>query len=224
MRVLCILTIILLFASCGQQRNTEAPSVQAQDSLPLLERLAHAHGFEHWPSVSEIRFTWNIDRDTTHFERTWIWDVRNQRVTRIMMGDTISYLRSEVDSTLAQVDGGFINDKYWMLAHYQWVWDQESITHTFTPGVTAPLSGKPADKLTVVYGDTGGYTPGDAYDYWLGPDSLVMEWAFRRGNQDEPNLINTWEDYQEVGGLKIAMMRQNADGTFKLYFTGVEVR
>lgn len=214
---------LMAIMSCKPSDKKAEPAAETPAELPLLDRLAQAHGYDHWKGVSEIRFTFNVDRDTTHYERSWIWDVRSQRVTRIAQGDTVSYLRSEVDSTLAQVDGGFINDKYWMLAPFQWVWDRESFTHTYEEGVAAPLSGKTSNKLTIVYQGDGGYTPGDAYDFFLDENDRVFEWNFRRGNQPEPSLTSTWEDYKDFGGLQIATMHQNADGSFKLYFTGIEV-
>ncbi len=220
---------VLLFAalavvSCkesgkqAQAETTDKPTAE----LTAPERLAASHGYANWGDVSEIRFTFNVDRDTMHFERGWIWNVRENRVTRIMGEDTLSYLRSEVDSTLAQADGSFVNDKYWFLAPFQGVWDQESVQWEMEEGATAPISGETMDKLTLVYGDSGGYTPGDAYDLYIGADSLVAEWVFRRGNQPEPSLASTWEGYEEHGGLKLSTMHQNKEG-FKLYFTGVSV-
>jgi len=79
-------------------------------------------------------------------------------------------------------------------------------------------------KLTVTYNQEGGYTPGDAYDFYFTDDFKVHEWVFRRGNQEEPSLITTWEDYKEVGGLNLAQMHQNEDGSFKLYFTNLEAK
>lgn len=224
MKIYKVLLLLLLAATACQ----EAPKNEAaSDSTPgekrdLLESLAAAHGFDHWKDVREIRFTFNVDRDTSHFERSWIWEPKTNRVTRIQNGDTLTYLRSEVDSTLTGADGSFINDKYWFLAPYQWIWDRNSFTYTFTPQVPAPISGKPMDKLTIVYGPVGGYTPGDAYDFFIGKDSLVAEWIFRRGNQPEPSATSTWEEYQELMGLKLASVHRNAGGNSKLYFTGIE--
>lgn len=218
---IAVLAIVSCKDSAKQAQDVSSDNAMAEMTVP--ERLAAAHGFDHWADVSEITFTFNVDRDTMHFERGWIWNVRENRVTRIMQGDTLSYLRSEVDSTLTQADGNFINDKYWFLAPYQWVWDQKNIQWEMEGGATAPISGETMDKFTIVYGDSGGYTPGDAYDFYIGADSLVAEWVFRRGNQPEPGLVTTWEGYEEHGGLKLSTMHQNQEG-FKLYFTGVSVK
>lgn len=223
-RIYLICLLLMFTTSCKEAEKETSPAETAgtETASSPLDALAAAHGYEHWKDVEEIRFTFNVDRDTTHYERSWIWNPAENRVTRIAQGDTLSFLRSEVDSTLADADAGFINDKYWLLAPYQWVWDRESFQWEIEEGATAPISGATMDKLTIVYGDQGGYTPGDAYDFYIGADSLVAEWEFRRGNQPEPNFAATWEDYKELKGLKIATMHRNESGP-SIYFTGVAV-
>lgn len=79
-------------------------------------------------------------------------------------------------------------------------------------------------QLTISYGDEGGYTPGDAYDFFFENDFQIKEWIFRKGNDTIPYLVTTWEDYKDFNGIKIATMHQNPEGTFKLYFTNIEVK
>ncbi|MEJ2163593.1 MAG: hypothetical protein P8X60_09880 [Robiginitalea sp.] len=216
--------ILFALGSCKGPAKQETPeNIVETPEKTLPELLAYKHGFENWKDVQRIRFTFNIDRDTSHYERSWIWDVRENRVTRMSEADTISYLRSEVDSTLMRVDGSFINDKFWFLAPYQWVWDSGSFTHSYQEDALAPISGDSMPKLTIVYGNEGGYTPGDAYDFYLGRDSLVREWVFRRGNQPEPSVITTWEGYQKFQGLNLSTRHENAEGSLKFYFTGIAV-
>ena len=219
---LCLAGILITSCKEAQKQvnSTEQENVEPKN---LLERLADKHGFENWEQVERIAFTFNVDRDTSHYERSWIWDTGSDRVTQIASGDTVSYLRSEVDSTLARVDAGFINDKFWFLAPYQWVWDQQSFTWEFEKESEGPVSADPMYKLTITYGQEGGYTPGDAYDFYLDKDSVLREWAYRKGNQPEPSLVTTWEDYRDFEGLSLATMHQNAEGSFKLYFTGIRV-
>ena len=214
----------LLITSCKEAPKQATANLQ-EDAEPknLLELLADKHGYENWKAVERIAFTFNVDRDTSHYERSWIWDIDAGRVTQISGGDTLTYLRSEVDSTLARADAGFINDKFWLLAPYQWVWDQQNFTWEFEEGVTSPISGDPMNRLTITYGQEGGYTPGDAYDFYLGRDSVLREWVYRKGNQAEPSLATTWEGYEDFQGLSLSTMHQNAEGGFKLYFTGIRV-
>ena len=210
--LLVVLCTFLLSLNCSAQ----------EQNVP--EKVANAHGLENWKNVKEIKFTFNVDRDTSHFERTWIWKPKTNDITSITAEGKLEYNWSNMDSIAYKTNGGFINDKYWLLAPFQLVWDGKNITHEHTIHSEAPISKKPMQKLTIVYGNEGGYTPGDAYDFYFGEDYIIKEWVFRKSNQPEPSLVTTFDDYLEMEGLKIAKMHQNADGSFKLYFTDVEVK
>ena len=218
-KALLLSTFLLSLAACKTEKKTE-PVVEQT----ILEKIASAHGIENWNKVKEIRFTFNVDRDTTHFERSWIWNTKTQEVTGISLGDTVVYNRKTPDSLSQRADAAFINDKYWLLAPVNISWDKESLTYTFEEKALAPISNDSLSKLTVVYGNEGGYTPGDAYDFYLGEDFLVKEWVFRKGNSPEPSSTTTWEDYEDLNGLRISKMHRNKEGNFSLYFTGVEVK
>ena len=217
------LLYFLLFAlpfSCKTDKKTAVTAVEVE--LTVLEKIANANGIGNWKNVDELQFTFNVDRDTSHFERTWIWKPKTNDIMAISKSDTLSYNWSKMDSVAYKTNGGFINDKYWLLAPFNLVWDKDNFTHSYTEQEIAPISKKAMDKLTIVYGSEGGYTPGDAYDFYYGEDYLVKEWVFRKGNQAEPSLITTWEDYVEIGGLKIAKMHKNNEG-FTLYFSDIKV-
>jgi len=109
------------------------------------------------------------------------------------------------------------------LAPYQLVWDKNSYTYEHETVAVAPMSQIEMQKLTIVYGNEGGYTPGDAYDFYFGDDFVIKEWAFRKGNQAEPNMVTSWENYENFNGLNIATMHKRSDEDFKLYFTGITV-
>jgi hypothetical protein len=79
-------------------------------------------------------------------------------------------------------------------------------------------------KLTIVYNNEGGYTPGDAYDFFFGDDYILKEWIYRKGNRESPSLSTTWEDYEDKGGIEIATAHKDASGDFKLSFTDIEVK
>lgn len=190
----------------------------------ILEKVANAHGFQHWNNVKEIKFAFNVDRDTSHFERTWIWKPKTNDITAITPEKTLTYNWADMDSVAYKTNGGFINDKFWLLAPFQLQWDADNISHEHMLVSEAPISKKPMQKLTIVYGSEGGYTPGDAYDFYFGEDYIIREWVFRKANQKEPSLTTTFEAYKETNGLKIATMHQTDDGSFKLYFTGLEIK
>lgn len=214
--------LLILFMSCKTDKK-ETTSTPQEPELTILEKVALANGFENWQNVNELKFTFNVDRDTTHFERTWSWKPKTNEVTSITGKDTVNYLRKNIDSTLTKTDSGFINDKYWLLAPFQLVWDAKSFEFEHTTESQGPISKKTMQKLTIVYTSEGGYTPGDAYDFYFGDDFILQEWVFRKENQEEPSMTTTWEDYITLNGMKFAKSHQMEGQKFNLHFTGIEV-
>ncbi|MCK8523927.1 hypothetical protein M0D21_20285 [Aquimarina sp. D1M17] len=231
-----VIIISLLFISCKTEVKKENkyeddievknPEI-AEDSKPKLtstsESIAFANGFKNWDKIQEIKFTFNVDRDTLHYDRTWKWRPKENLVTLISQKDTITYNRASIDSSSQKADQGFINDKYWLLAPFNLSWDAASFTSEHSLKDIAPISGKEMQRLTIVYNNEGGYTPGDAYDFYFEGDFLIKEWVFREKNTKEPSLITTWEDYSDFNGIKIAKTHQRNEGNWKLYFTNIEV-
>ncbi|MGW9685557.1 hypothetical protein [Flagellimonas sp. 2504JD1-5] len=218
---LLIFVFIVVLWSCKNQPKTVEKEGVPEQTIP--EKIAHAHGFKNWKSVQEFTFTFNVDRDTTHFERTWVWKPKTNEITAISENDTLTYNRKSMDSIATKVNAGFINDRYWILAPFNLVWDANNYTFEHTVGVSSPISQKPMQKLTIVYGNQGGYTPGDAYDFYFGDDFIIREWVFRKANQPEPSTVTTWEDYVEMGGLQLAQDHKKAEGSFSLNFTNLKV-
>ncbi len=214
----------MLFIGCKTEpknSSTEATPV-TEKSIP--EKIADAHGYENWKSVSEITFTFNVDRDSTHFERSWVWKPKMNEVTAISGADTLTYNRKTMDSVAYKRNGGFINDRYWLVAPFNLMWDANNYTYEHTEAATAPISEEPMQKLTIVYANEGGYTPGDAYDFYFKDDFIVREWAYRKSNQAEPNLVSTWEDYVDLEGIKLAQQHNRPEGGSSLYFSGLSVK
>mgnify|MGYP001826714769 CR=1 FL=1 len=189
----------------------------------VLEKIADAHGYQHWRSVKEFHFTFNVDRDSSHFERSWIWKPKSNEVTAMNSKDTLTYIRSAMDSVAFKTNAGFINDRYWVLAPFNLIWDQKSFEYTHVENATAPISEKPMQRLTIVYSNEGGYTPGDAYDFYFTDDHIIREWVFRKSNQQEPSMTTSWENYLELEGLVLAQDHKKADEVFNLNFTNLEV-
>ncbi|NER12390.1 hypothetical protein GWK08_02970 [Leptobacterium flavescens] len=220
-RVAAIFVLSVLFFSCKTETKNEEKKVEKE--LTILEKVAYAHGYENWKNVEEIQFSFNVDRDSSHFERNWTWKPKTNDVILKTAQDTVSYNRANVDSLTTNADRGFINDKYWLLAPFNLIWDK-GITHEYTEEAEAPIAKTTMHKLTIVYNNEGGYTPGDAYDFYFGDDYLLKEWVFRKGNAPEPSLTTTWENYEEHNGLKLATVYNRESGNWKLYFTNIQVK
>jgi len=215
-RIILASLFIIVF-SCKNDQSTN-------DSIELttVEKIANANGIDQWENVNEIQFTFNVDRADSHFERSWKWNPKTDDVMMMTSKDTISYNRTALDSISINADKGFINDKFWLLAPFNLVWD-EGTTITYEDSVKVNLSDKILNKVTTVYGSEGGYTPGDAYDFFYDENFMIHEWVFRKGNQEEPSMITTWEDYEDFNGIKIARTHMGKDNSVKLYFTNIKV-
>lgn len=236
MKYLIIPIITLLLIGCNsdpkkktyETEDTEVRNpeiVERKDNMvSTLEAIANAHGYQNWEQVKEVQFTFNVDRDTTHFERSWKWFPKENKVTSIM-SDTIvyTYSRKDMDSMAIAKDKAFINDKYWLFAPFQLMWDQKNYTSEVKVNAEAPISGKSMQRMTIVYTNEGGYTPGDAYDFYFEGDFKIKEWVYRKNNQKEPSMITTFENYKNLSGTKLALDHNTADGSTKLYFTKVGV-
>ena len=88
--------------------------------------------------------------------------------------------------------------------------------------------GKGSAKLVVVkYSSEGGYTPGDTWELYVGPDNRVEEFIYRRGGPKKPSIvIATWTGYKKAGPLLISTERQGtADGKpLQVLFSDVSVK
>jgi len=230
MRIFSIFFLLCFLVSCQtdpkknqtiESDSTESSTDEERQSS-VAKRIAKAHGIEQWKNVEKIAFTFNVDANGNHFERSWIWKPKTDDVTMITARDTISYNRKSVDSLSLNADKGFINDKFWLLAPYQLVWD--SGTEISSPTTSeAPISGAEMNKITLTYTGEGGYTPGDAYDFFYTNDFRIKEWIFRKGNATEPSMMTTFENYKSFNGLEIAKDHKQKDIDWNLYFTNIQV-
>jgi len=217
MQKLIYICFIALFSMACKQ-NAETKTIEPETVEPevsVAEKIANAHGFENWKNVSEISFTF-------FGKRHWTWQPKSNDVKLINETDTISYNRKNMDSTVIKYDRAFVNDKFWLLIPFQLVWD-DGATISEPIKTEAPISKTEMNKITLLYTSDGGYTPGDAYDIYFEDDYIIKEWAFRKGNKPEAGLINTFENYQDFSGLKLALDHKKSEGDWNLKLSNIEV-
>jgi len=137
--------------------------------------------------------------------------------------DTIQYNRNSVDSLSLKFDKAFINDKYWLMTPFNLVSDT-GITITEKNEAIAPISRDTLHLLTIIYSNEGGYTPGDAYDFFYNSEYEIKEWNFRKGNLNRPSLSTTWEENKEFEKITFSTMHKDETGLFKVFFTDISVK
>ncbi|MBT8268596.1 MAG: hypothetical protein KJN59_05175 [Bacteroidia bacterium] len=219
MRAFTICLCLILFMSCKNQ-DSEKP---VQPELSIAQKIAHAHGYEHWDKVEQIDFTFRVDRDQPGGFRSWQWQPKTNDITVMTASDTLSFNRADLDSISARYDRAFINDKFWLMIPFQLVWD-EGITVSSPVKIISPVQKKQLNKITLLYSDDGGYTPGDAYDLFYNDEYLIEEWIFRRGNQPEPGLACTFESYEDFNGIKLATEHKKDGENWNLKLLGIKVK
>jgi|AntDeeMinimDraft_5_1070356.scaffolds.fasta_scaffold00891_4 hypothetical protein len=238
--------LLLIFTSCkndtknkdGDQKkdssNTEMNKTTSKNNMnsiskenmdPDMKKIAMANGYDNWDSIKKVNFTFNVDRgEKSHFERSWEWWPKENKVKMTSKVDTVTYNRDDkMDADAKKADKNFINDKYWLLFPFQLVWDK-GFSKTIKKNVKAPISGKKMKEMIIAYNNKDGYTPGDMYKIYVDKDNMIQEWSYHPEGQRDPKMITTWEDYQQENGITYAKNHNGKDGKTKLYFSGVSFK
>jgi hypothetical protein len=165
--------------------------------------------------------------------RSWIWEPKAGRVSfdgKDKDGKPlkVTYLRSELSKQDAVVkdvvDPGFMNDQYWLVFPFHVSWDTSAKVED--KGMQKlPLGKGSAKKVVVTYpAEVGGYTPGDTWTLFVGPDKRVKEFIYHRGGDKKPTIVTTtWAGYVKAGPLLVSTdHRGTADGKpARIFFSDV---
>ncbi|WP_179336858.1 hypothetical protein [Winogradskyella ludwigii] len=217
-----VLTCLLLVFSCKSD-GAKSPLKEIHKEPTVARKIANAHGFENWKNVSEIKFTFQVDRDTIKGNgRSWTWQPKANMVSMTTNKDTVKYSRNQIDTTNSNADSAFINDKFWLLIPFQLVWDT-SATISESKKAESPVSKTLSNMITLTYPNEGGYTPGDAYDIFFDDNFIITEWIYRKGNSVTPTMATTFENYKDYNGIKIATDHKMESGNWNLNFTDVTI-
>jgi hypothetical protein len=107
----------------------------------------------------------------------------------------------------------FVNDTYWLLMPLK----------MDDPGVNAIREGgdSATDVIRLTF-DKVGMTPGDTY--WVSLDrasGLVRDWRYHLEGGGEGESV--WEDWRDVGGVKLALSKPTTDRSHTVGFTHVSL-
>jgi len=205
----------------------------AQKCAPAAENIAKTFGLDSFGQIDAIRYTFNIP--AFKVSRTWTWEPKADRVTyegkdKDGKPVKVTYVRSQISSqpenVQKEIDPGFINDQYWLVFPFHACWDTAATVED--KGMQKmPLGGGSARLVSVKYPSGVGYTPGDTWDLYVGPDNRVKQLAFHHGGTAKPNAVNaSWEGYKKAGPLLVSTDHHGtADGKpVSITFTGVAVK
>jgi hypothetical protein len=190
--------------------------------LTTAEKIANAHGFQNWENVKAFEFTFGGKIEDSSSGRAWVWNPKTNDVKLIRNGNVTRYNRNDMDSIALKADRAFINDKFWALIPFQLIWD-EGLKISEPVSVSSPVKQEVLFKITITYSNEGGYTPGDAYDIYYDNEYIIREWSYRKGNATKPSLSNTFENYKDVNGLKIAEQHKKAESHWNLLVRNIKV-
>lgn len=223
---------LICLASCSVLLSLPAISA-AQQLPPVAKQMAKTFGLDSFGKVEAIRYTFAIPGLVP--PRTWEWNPNTDTVTyeatdKDGKATKVIYKRSEVDSqsdvVKTQIDPGFVNDQYWLFLPFHVTWDGATVTDEGMQ--ETPLGKTSAHKIVVKYAASG-YSPGDTWDLYVGPDKRVAEMTYHRAVPVPklPNLVHAkWEGYKKAGPLLFSTDHHGtADGNaFQLTFTNVAVK
>jgi len=211
----------------------------AQSCPPAAEKIAKAYGLDSWGQIDAIRYTFNVDLPALKLKlsRSWVWEPKADRVSyegKDKAGNPVkaTYVRSQLsgqpDNVKNEIDPAFVNDQYWLVFPFHTCWDTAAKVED--KGMQKlPLGGGSARQVVVQYSSEGGYTPGDTWELFVGPDNRVKQLFFRHGAGAKAPLkvtIVTWAGYKKAGPLLFSTdHRGNADGKpVTITFTNVAVK
>ena len=212
------LSLLMIFTSCKQNEEKKEPVKE----LTIAEKIANAHGYEKWNQVKTFEFTFGGKIEDSSSGRSWVWNPKTNDIGLTTNGATTEYNRNNMDSITLKADRGFINDKFWALIPFQLIWD-EGTSISEPEKATSPINQKDLNKIIITYSNEGGYTPGDAYDIYFDDDYIIREWSYRKGNATEPSLSNTFENYSDYNGIKVAQDHKKAEGDWNLLVRNIKV-
>jgi len=208
----------------------------AQTRPPILEKIAKAYGLDSWDQIEAIRYTFNFQWGALNVSRSWEWEPKTGKVSydgKDKDGKPVkaTYLRSELssqpDSVKHEVDPAFINDNYTLLFPLKAYWDS-SATVIDQGMYNLPVGSGSAELVAVKYpAESGGYTPGDIWELYIGKDNRAEYLAFHRGGAQKPSLFfATWAGHKKAGPLLISTEHRGmADGKpIRVFFSDVSVK
>jgi hypothetical protein len=208
----------------------------AETRPAIVKQIATTYGLDSFGQIEAIRYTFNIQFPALNVSRSWVWELKTGRVSYEAKDKDgkpvkVSYDRSQLNSAPAnvkdEIEPAFVNDQYWLIFPFHAYWDTSANVQDL--GLQKlPLGKGSAKRVVVKYpAEAGGFTPGDTWELYVGPDNRVEEFVYHRGGPKKPSVVKaTWGGYKKAGPLLISTdHRGTADGQpLQVIFSNVAVK
>lgn len=179
-----------------------------------------AHGWDKYTGRYRFSFT-----DRNGAEHLAILDVDSVSVDAEMgkipvdggaWRDAIRLRGASRDSALAGAYRGFINDSYWLLMPYKWL---DPGVHLAYEGMRTLSDGRAYQTVRLSYDEGLGVT-NDQFWGFVDPETGMMSARqYHLEGRDEPGAVVWWEDWRQVGPLKMSANRRFEQPGGRIYFT-----
>lgn len=211
----CLLASILVTSPLLAERRPQSTPGPAADAL-ARSMLAAANATA-WQRTGAIRWSFRGDRDHLWDRRRGLARVRWGKVEvqvelasrrGIAFRDGQAVSGDKGDALVGRAFARWTNDAFWL----------NPIVKLFDPGTERSLvqldDGGVA--LLVEY-TTGGLTPGDAYLWIPGSESLPIAWKMWTSNLPKGGVRASWESWTEIAtGARIATLHKLAFGKVEI--------
>ena len=212
-------TVVLGCFSTKEAGNPPAPGFNAAGSDPhaiaIADEVMEAMGGRQaWDETCYL--TWNFFGRRKHYWNKCTGDVRieslpdsttyllniHSRKGRAKIGAAEVKEPATLDSLMEKAMAYWINDSYWLVMPYKL--KDSGVTLKYI-GEGKTEQGADADILQLTF-ESVGVTPDNKYHVWVDKNSrLVRQWAFFRNYENQnPDFITPWDDYQRYGKILLS--------------------
>jgi len=237
-RLGCSLLVLALVVSAAFTTETRDPAAVAVASRTL----AAMGGERAFAAVRTLKFNFVVERDgneATRWHHVWDrWDGRyrvegknregKQALTLLNVQkqgsgrawiDGTELSGEELKAALDRAYGRFINDSYWLLMPAKML--DPGVSLAFEGGVEK--DGKSYDVVQLTFDASCGLTPKDTYWAYVAKESGLMErWEFvLTGQEAKDRAAFAWTDWQDVGGIRLALTKTAVGGATVIRFDHV---
>ncbi|MGJ8638704.1 MAG: hypothetical protein ACSHYA_04865 [Opitutaceae bacterium] len=186
------LALLFLFTICNHSTAQTDPQTA----------LAEAHGISDWHTVEAIEFTFFVNRKPA-VARHWSWLPKTGKITRTVAEETIAINANAVETDLeTEVHRQFINDSFWLLMPFSMAWSNPTVSDHGATELKLDGVEKSVQKITALWPSDEGYTPGDAYDLFIGDNSVILGWTFRKANAPDGRFFE-WKNPMQLGPIRV---------------------